>query len=172
MWSQIASHQPPTGGAGHGAAAAHASGTVRGPERISQLYFALPAVLAAAEPDSLKAALDAVWHAVGTYGEHYPELLEEIRSACADQVGEWADVLCCRCSPVTGGFVGGCGQRLSLVSGSTQRSERSEISMRADNSGACLLSSGGLFRHRLPVIFADTVRSCRAWWKSLGTYVS
>ncbi|WP_329389936.1 hypothetical protein OG625_37665 [Streptomyces sp. NBC_01351] len=76
----------PPGGVGHGAAAVHTASTVRGPERISQPYFALPAVLAAAEPDPLKAALDAVWHAVNTYGEHYPELLEEIRSACADQV--------------------------------------------------------------------------------------
>lgn len=51
---------------------------VRGP--ISQPHFALPAVLAAAEPDPLKAALDAVWHGLNTYGEHYPELLDEIRS--------------------------------------------------------------------------------------------
>ncbi|KPI22089.1 hypothetical protein OV450_7506 [Actinobacteria bacterium OV450] len=49
---------------------------VRGP--ISQPYFALPAVLAAAEPNPLKAALDAVWHALHTHGEHYPELLTEI----------------------------------------------------------------------------------------------
>jgi hypothetical protein len=62
----------------------HASGNPRGPERISQPHFALPAVLAAAEPAPLKAALDAVWHAVNTYGEHYAELLEEIRSACAE----------------------------------------------------------------------------------------
>jgi hypothetical protein len=66
----------------------HTSGTPRGPERISQPHFALPAVLAAAEPDPLKAALDAVWHAVNTYGERYPELLEEIRSACVGQLGE------------------------------------------------------------------------------------
>lgn len=65
----------PTGGMGHGAAAVHTSGTVRGSQQIAQSYFALPAVLAAAEPDPLKAALDAVWHAVNTYGEHYPELL-------------------------------------------------------------------------------------------------
>ncbi|MEU9791132.1 hypothetical protein AB0E27_10920 [Streptomyces sparsogenes] len=71
----------PTGGVGHGATTVQASGTPRGPERISQPHFALPAVLAAAEPDPLKAALDAVWHAVNTYGDHYPELLEEIRSA-------------------------------------------------------------------------------------------
>ncbi|WP_329137329.1 hypothetical protein OG552_27330 [Streptomyces sp. NBC_01476] len=66
----------------------HPVGNLRGPERISQPHFALPAVLAAAEPHPLKAALDAVWHAVNTYGERYPELLEEIRSACTDQAGE------------------------------------------------------------------------------------
>ncbi|MFJ3877103.1 hypothetical protein ACIPW5_06550 [Streptomyces sp. NPDC090077] len=56
---------------------------VRGP--ISQPYFALPAVLAAAEPDPLKAALDAVWHAVHTHGEHYPKLLKEIWAICSRQ---------------------------------------------------------------------------------------
>ncbi|MFF7649954.1 hypothetical protein ACFZCY_08850 [Streptomyces sp. NPDC007983] len=67
------------GRAGYGAAVVvHASGNTRGPARISQPHFALPAVLAAAEPAPLEAALDAVWHAVNTYGEHYPELLEEI----------------------------------------------------------------------------------------------
>ncbi|MFJ9586580.1 hypothetical protein [Streptomyces acidicola] len=65
-----------------------ATGTPRAPEQISQPHFALPAVLAAAEPAPLKAALDAVWHAVNTYGEHYPELLEEIRSACAERTEE------------------------------------------------------------------------------------
>ncbi|MEU2149633.1 MULTISPECIES: hypothetical protein [Streptomyces] len=77
----------PTGAMGHGVAV-HTSGTVRGPQQIAQPYFALPAVLAAAEHDPLKAALDAVWHAVNTYGEHYPGLLEELRSVCADQVEE------------------------------------------------------------------------------------
>ena len=78
----------PIGGVGHTAVMVQASGTPRGPERISQPHFALPSVPAAAQPDPLKAALDAVCAAVGTYGEHYPELLEEIRSACAEQVGE------------------------------------------------------------------------------------
>ncbi|MER7489568.1 hypothetical protein ABTY20_27445 [Streptomyces sp. NPDC126497] len=79
---------PPAADVGHGAVVAvHASGTPREPSRISQPHFALPAVLAAAEPAPLKAALDAVWHAVGTYGEHYPELLEEIRSVCAGKAG-------------------------------------------------------------------------------------
>ncbi|MFD9235148.1 hypothetical protein [[Kitasatospora] papulosa] len=67
---------------------AHGFGTLRDPQRIAQAYFAPPAVLAAAEPDSLKAALDAVWHAVNTYGELYSELLKELRSACADQMSE------------------------------------------------------------------------------------
>ncbi|MFE3073093.1 hypothetical protein [Streptomyces sp. NPDC059247] len=60
----------------------------RTPEPIVQPYFALPAVLAAADPDPLKAALDAVWHALHTYGEHYPRLLEEIRSLCAEHTDE------------------------------------------------------------------------------------
>ncbi|MFH9090314.1 hypothetical protein [Streptomyces sp. NPDC017673] len=63
----------------------HASGDPRGPERISQPHFALPAVLAAAEPVPLRAALDAVWHAVNTYGERHPELLDPFRSVCAEQ---------------------------------------------------------------------------------------
>ncbi|MGO4747313.1 hypothetical protein AB4212_01480 [Streptomyces sp. 2MCAF27] len=45
-------------------------------------------MLAAAEPAPLRAALDAVWAAVNMCGEHYPELLEEVWSACAEQVGE------------------------------------------------------------------------------------
>ncbi|MFJ3673246.1 hypothetical protein ACIPSE_42980 [Streptomyces sp. NPDC090106] len=69
-------------------AAERVVGASRGPEQISQPYFALPAVLAAAEPDPLRASLDAVWHAVATFGEDYPELLEEIRSVCVDKVGE------------------------------------------------------------------------------------
>ncbi|MFI0829352.1 hypothetical protein ACH4Q7_33585 [Streptomyces roseolus] len=62
---------------------------VRGP--VSQPHFALPAVLAAADPSPLKAALDAVSHALETYGEHYPALLEEIRSFCADRSAGQAD---------------------------------------------------------------------------------
>ncbi|WP_234328112.1 hypothetical protein [Streptomyces sp. NRRL S-37] len=50
--------------------------------RISQPHFALPAVLAAAGSDPLEAALDAVWHAVGTYGEHCAVLPAEVRSVC------------------------------------------------------------------------------------------
>ncbi|MGC0372532.1 hypothetical protein [Streptomyces sp. SAI-229] len=76
-------------GTEHGAAVVmRASGNPRELSRISQPHFALPAVLAAAEPAPLKAALDAVWHALNTYGEHYPELLEEIRSVCAEKAGE------------------------------------------------------------------------------------
>ncbi|WP_374213271.1 hypothetical protein [Streptomyces sp. G1] len=55
------------------------------PSEISQPHFALPAVIAAADPYPLKAALDAVWHTIATYGEHCPELLREIRSACPEQ---------------------------------------------------------------------------------------
>ncbi|GGR77528.1 hypothetical protein GCM10010269_15990 [Streptomyces humidus] len=78
-----------TTGTGHDAAVVvHTRGTPREPSRISQPHFALPAVLAAAEPVPLKAALDAVWHALNTYGEHYPELLEEVRSAHAEGTGE------------------------------------------------------------------------------------
>ncbi|WP_457785853.1 hypothetical protein [[Kitasatospora] papulosa] len=88
--------QAPAGGSPKSAAGviheaapvAHGFGTLRDPQRIAQAYFAPPAVLAAAEPDSLKAALDAVWHAVNTYGELYSELLKELRSACADQMSE------------------------------------------------------------------------------------
>jgi hypothetical protein len=38
----------------------------------------------------LRAALDAVYAATETYGERYPELLAEIRAACAaeDEPGE------------------------------------------------------------------------------------
>ncbi|WP_030380455.1 MULTISPECIES: hypothetical protein [unclassified Streptomyces] len=53
--------------------------------RISTPHFALPAVIAAADPDPLRAALDAVHAAVSTYGEHYPDLLTEIRAACATE---------------------------------------------------------------------------------------
>jgi hypothetical protein len=56
-------------------------GVPRRPGLISQPHYALPAVPAAADPSPLRAALDAVWAAVGTYGEHYPRLLAEIRSA-------------------------------------------------------------------------------------------
>ncbi|MFF5858627.1 hypothetical protein ACFY8B_23870 [Streptomyces sp. NPDC012751] len=70
----------------------HPSHDPRGPERISQPHFALRVVLAAAGSAPLKAALDAVWHAMNTYGEHYPQLLEEIRSACTEQVGEQANL--------------------------------------------------------------------------------
>ncbi|MEU4360061.1 hypothetical protein [Streptomyces virginiae] len=76
----------------HATVTVHAPGTSRGPRLISQPHFALPAVLAAAESDPLKAALDAVWHALNTYGEHYPRLLTEIRAVCVNQVEEQADL--------------------------------------------------------------------------------
>jgi hypothetical protein len=53
-------------------------------QRMSQSHMALPAVTGASEADPLRAALDAVHAAVATYGEDYPALLEEIRSACED----------------------------------------------------------------------------------------
>ncbi|MCX3289896.1 hypothetical protein OR263_24840 [Streptomyces sp. NEAU-H22] len=54
--------------------------TFAGPDpslRISQPHAALPAETAAAEPDPLRAALDAVHAAVVTYGEGHPALLAE-----------------------------------------------------------------------------------------------
>ncbi|WP_326704508.1 hypothetical protein [Streptomyces cyaneofuscatus] len=62
--------------------------TPRALHRISQPHFALPAVLAAAGPAPLIAALDAVSHALNTCGEHYPAFLDEIRSVCAAAVTE------------------------------------------------------------------------------------
>ncbi|MEU9574722.1 hypothetical protein AB0D62_33590 [Streptomyces massasporeus] len=50
--------------------------------RFSQPHMALPAVTAAAHPDPLRAALDAVYAAVVTYGEDHPALLAEVRSFC------------------------------------------------------------------------------------------
>ncbi|NUR68252.1 MAG: hypothetical protein HOQ47_21075 [Streptomyces sp.] len=48
--------------------------------RISQPHMALPSVTGAGEADPLRAALDAVFAGVVTYGEDYPRLLEEVRS--------------------------------------------------------------------------------------------
>ncbi|UCM91049.1 hypothetical protein [Streptomyces marincola] len=53
--------------------------------RISQPHMALPALLAAAAGDPLRAAIDAVFAAVTAYGEDHPALLREIRSCCAEQ---------------------------------------------------------------------------------------
>ncbi|MGC4938174.1 hypothetical protein [Kribbella sp. DT2] len=50
------------------------------PGEVLQPNMALPAIFAAADPDPLKASLDSVWAAINTYGERYPELLEEIWS--------------------------------------------------------------------------------------------
>ncbi|WP_308407496.1 hypothetical protein [Streptomyces olivochromogenes] len=53
--------------------------------RMSQPHMAIPALLDAAHPDPLRAALDAVFAAVATYGEDYPVLLQEVWSACRGQ---------------------------------------------------------------------------------------
>ncbi|MFJ8467450.1 hypothetical protein [Streptomyces swartbergensis] len=55
--------------------------------RMSQPHMALPAVTGAAEPDPLRAALDAVFAAVVTYGENHPALLAEVRSVCEGRHG-------------------------------------------------------------------------------------
>ncbi|MGW7522453.1 hypothetical protein [Streptomyces sp. NPDC054783] len=49
---------------------------------VSQPHMAVPALLAVAEPDPLRAALDAVYAGVATYGEDYPALLREVWSVC------------------------------------------------------------------------------------------
>ncbi|WP_320779546.1 hypothetical protein [Streptomyces sp. CRN 30] len=72
----------PTGA--HGSyAVLRPAGAQRTPHRISQPHFALPAIPAAADPDPLRAALEAVWHALGTYGDRYPLLLAEVWASCA-----------------------------------------------------------------------------------------
>ncbi|MCW8376193.1 hypothetical protein [Streptomyces justiciae] len=50
-------------------------------QRMSQPHMALPAVTGAAEADPLRAALDAVYAGVVTYGEHYETLLQEVWAA-------------------------------------------------------------------------------------------
>ncbi|MGW2419585.1 hypothetical protein ACWC0C_10070 [Streptomyces sp. NPDC001709] len=59
--------------------------TIGEPDRslpVSQPHMALPALLGAAEPDPLQAALDAVYAGISTYGEDYPALLREVWSMC------------------------------------------------------------------------------------------
>lgn len=46
--------------------------------RVSQPAMALPALLHAAEPDPLEAALLAVYDAVHTYGDGYPEFFDDL----------------------------------------------------------------------------------------------
>ncbi|MFD8225918.1 hypothetical protein ACFV16_17285 [Streptomyces massasporeus] len=53
--------------------------------RISQPHMALPAVTAAADADPLRAALDAVYAAVITYGEDHPAVLAEVWSFCEER---------------------------------------------------------------------------------------
>ncbi|CAL9504366.1 hypothetical protein SUDANB58_03520 [Streptomyces sp. enrichment culture] len=71
-----------TGPARHVLAVARPVPAPHVPRRISRPHYALPALPAAAGPDPLRAALDAVWAAVGAYGEDYPRLLAEVRAAC------------------------------------------------------------------------------------------
>ncbi|WP_405618277.1 hypothetical protein OG292_28690 [Streptomyces sp. NBC_01511] len=47
---------------------------------ISQPHLAVPAVFAAADPDPLQAAVDALFAAAATYGDDYGTLLAEVRS--------------------------------------------------------------------------------------------
>ncbi|MDQ0964523.1 hypothetical protein QFZ66_008401 [Streptomyces sp. B4I13] len=91
---------PPSANTGHKVVVvAHPAVTPRAPGQISQPHFALPAVLAAASPAPLTAALDAVWHALQTYGEHYPALVDEVRSVCAERAGSIAAALRIRTTP-------------------------------------------------------------------------
>jgi hypothetical protein len=53
--------------------------------RMSQPHMAIPALLGAAEPDPLRAALDAVFAAVITHGESYHAFLQEVWSACQER---------------------------------------------------------------------------------------
>ncbi|MEU3087819.1 hypothetical protein ACWCQ0_29270 [Streptomyces massasporeus] len=53
--------------------------------RFSQPHAALPAVTGAAEPDPLRAAVDAVYAAVVTHGEGWPVLLAEVGSLCRER---------------------------------------------------------------------------------------
>jgi hypothetical protein len=48
-------------------------------DHVSQQHAATPALLAAAEPDALQAALDTLFAAVVTYGDRYPDLLAALR---------------------------------------------------------------------------------------------
>lgn len=50
-------------------------------EHVSQQHAALPALFGAAEPDSLQAALDALFAAAVTHGDSFPALLAEVRKA-------------------------------------------------------------------------------------------
>lgn len=77
--------RPVTGPARHVSPVVRSDPAPHAPRRISQPHYALPALPAAADPDPLRAALDAVWAAVGTYGEDYPRLLAEVRAVCAGE---------------------------------------------------------------------------------------
>ncbi len=51
------------------------------PIHMSQPHMAVPALFAAAGPDPLQAALDAVYAAVTAYGADHPDLLREVWAA-------------------------------------------------------------------------------------------
>ncbi|WP_229881998.1 hypothetical protein [Streptomyces alanosinicus] len=84
-WAQgLTPTEPPAPEAGAGAERI-LSATIGEPDRslpVSQPHMAVPALLGAAAPDPLQAALDAVYAGIHTYGEAYPSLLREVWSVC------------------------------------------------------------------------------------------
>ncbi|MEU0009118.1 hypothetical protein ABZ079_33925 [Streptomyces sp. NPDC006314] len=72
----------PTYARGTGRGMAVTIGAPDRPLRMSQPHMALPALVAAAEADPLRAALDAVFAAVVTYGERHRTVLQEVWSVC------------------------------------------------------------------------------------------
>ena len=50
-------------------------------ENVSQQHMAVPTLWSAAADDPLKAALESLWHAIGTFGIDYRSLLAEVREA-------------------------------------------------------------------------------------------
>ncbi|MER7460680.1 hypothetical protein [Micromonospora sp. NPDC126480] len=56
-------------------------------EHVSQQHAAVPALFAAAEPDSLQAALDALFAAAVTHGDGFPALLADVRTAFPQLAG-------------------------------------------------------------------------------------
>jgi hypothetical protein len=50
-------------------------------ENVAQPHMAVPTLWSAAADDPLKAALESLWHAIGTFGIDYRRLLSEVREA-------------------------------------------------------------------------------------------